>query len=171
MAVSRDTWKPGGHWASRVSKPEHVGLKHGFRSGLEGLNAKHLEGHGFAVLYEVRKVKYEVPQSAHTYSVDFELPNGILIETKGKLELKDRAKHLLIQAQYPDLDIRFVFQRPSDPIYKGSRTNYGQWADKHGFRWATKLIPVEWMMEAGPSKKPDEVLALGPYGFAKVASA
>lgn len=121
------------------------------------------------VLYEVRKVRYTIPQSDHTYSVDFELPNGILVETKGKLELKDRAKHLLIQAQYPELDLRFVFQRPTDPIYPGSKTTYAMWADKHGFKWATKLIPVDWVLEPGPEKKPDEVLAAGPYGFAEAA--
>lgn len=72
----------------------------------------------------------------------------IFVETKGKLEPGDRAKHLLIKAQHPEYDIRFVFARPTDPIYKGSPTSYAVWADKHGFKWAPKLIPVQWVEEA-----------------------
>lgn len=165
MAVSRQTWRAGGHWASRVTTNKAAGLKHGFRSGLEGQNAKLLESAGVPVLYEVRRIRYVIPESEHTYHLDFELPNGILVETKGKLEPKDRAKHLLIQAQYPELDLRFVFQRPTDPLYKGSKTTYAMWAEKHGFRWAHKLIPLNWLSEPGPARKPDEVLASGPYGF------
>jgi hypothetical protein len=163
MAVSRQTWRRGGHWAARTtSSAEDTGLKHGFRSGLEGSNAKHLEQNGVPVLFEVRKLKYVIPESLHTYTVDFELPNGVLVETKGKFEPKDRAKHLLIKAQYPDLDLRFVFQRPSDPITKGSKTTYAMWAEKHGFKWAIKLIPQEWMRERGPARKPSEVLCSTP---------
>lgn len=131
---------------------------HGFRSGLEGDNAKLLESWGVPVLFEVGKVRYEIPASLHTYTYDFELPNGIIVETKGKFEPQDRAKHLLIQAQHPDLDIRFVFQRPSDPINKGSKTTYAMWATKHGFKWAFKRIPREWVEEEGPRMKPGDVL-------------
>lgn len=158
MAVSRQSWRPRGHWAQRVNRNLENGLRHGFRSGLEEKNAKHLEANGVPVLFEVRKIKYTVPESVRTYTLDFELPNGILVETKGKFEPQDRAKHLFIKNQYPELDLRFVFQRPSDPIYKGAKTSYAQWADKHGFRWACRLIPPEWWAEPGPERKPDEVL-------------
>lgn len=136
-----------------------VGLRHGFRSGLEETNAKHLQSMGVAVDFESTKVAYTIPETKHTYTPDFTLPNGILIETKGKLEPKDRAKHLFVKFQNPELDIRFVFQRPHDPINKGSRTTYAIWCDKNGFKWATRLIPQKWVDEPGPSPKPWEIQA------------
>jgi hypothetical protein len=34
------------------------------------------------------------------------------------------------------------------------------WCDKHGFRWATRIIPIAWVNEKGPRRKPQEVLGL-----------
>jgi hypothetical protein len=56
-------------------------------------------------------------------------------------------KHLLVKAQHPDLDIRFVFSRSAAPLYKGSPTTYAMWCNKHGFVFADKLIPVAWLRE------------------------
>ncbi|MBK1871547.1 hypothetical protein [Taklimakanibacter albus] len=139
-------------------RQEARGLAHGYRSGLEEKNAKFLEAKGIKVAFESIKIPYTVPEIKRRYTPDFPLPNGIIVETKGKLEPEDRAKHLFIKLQHPELDIRFVFQRPTDPIYKGSPTSYAQWCDKHGFKWATKLIPEAWILEPGPKKKPEEVL-------------
>jgi len=51
-----------------------------------------------------------------------------------------------VKAANPDLDIRFVFQTPYNKIYKGSKTTYAKWADKHGFPWcAFHSIPIEWL--------------------------
>lgn len=154
--------RPQGAWYTRVNRNLDAGLRHGFRSGLESTNAKLLESLGVPVLFETIHIKYVIPESRHTYTPDFELPNGILIETKGKFEPKDRAKHLLVRTQYPDLDIRLIFQRPTDPINPGSRTSYADWATSHGIRWATKVIPIEWIKEPGPERKPLEVLSHPP---------
>jgi hypothetical protein len=136
------------HWRRRATKNLATGLRHGFRSGLEVRNGEHLKANKVKVLFETRKIKYTVPETLRTYTVDFELPNGILVETKGRFEPTDRAKHVLIKLQHPELDIRFVFQNPRAPIYKGSPTSYADWAEKHGFKWAKGLIPVEWMRES-----------------------
>ena len=77
------------------------------------------------------------------YTPDFVLPNGVIVECKGRLTVHDRTKHLMIKAQHPELDIRFVFQY-NNPITKGSKTRYTDWAEKHGFLWAMKYIPKEW---------------------------
>ena len=53
----------------------------------------------------------------------------------------------LIKQQYPDLDIRFVFLNAQNKIYRGSKTTYAMWATKHGFRWAEKAIPEEWLKD------------------------
>ena len=75
------------------------------------------------------------------------LPNGIIVETKGRFTPADRQKHLLVQKQFPELDIRFVFSNPNQKINKGSKTSYAMWCEKNGFLYAKGLIPKEWLME------------------------
>ncbi len=148
MAVSNHGWRRRPKWNA---KAHATGLRHGFRSGLEQQNAESLEKRGQKeVRFECVKIKYVVPAIERTYSLDFELDNGIMVETKGKFEPIDRAKHLFIKTQHPDLDIRFVFQRPNTPIATGSKTTYAMWADKYGFKWAAKVIPDAWLQERGP---------------------
>ena len=121
-------------------------IKNGYRSGLEETVAKQLEQAGVQVEYETTKIKYRVEED-HTYTPDFVLPNGIVIETKGRFVLEDRKKHLLIQKQHPELDIRFVFSNARVKLYKGSKTMYSDWCDKYGFKWHNKVIPTEWINE------------------------
>lgn len=119
--------------------------KLGFRSGFEGRISKQLEEEGVKVEYETTKIKYSVPESKHTYTADFLLPNGIIVETKGRFVTADRKKHLLIKEQHPNLDIRFVFQNSKNKISKGSKTSYADWCEKHGFLYSDKEIPKEWL--------------------------
>lgn len=121
-----------------------AGFKYGYRSGLEDRISKQLKALSVPVKYEEFKIKYEVNE-VRTYTPDFELPNGIIIESKGRFVVADRKKHLLIKKQHPDLDIRFVFSNSRAKINKGSKTTYGMWCDKHGFLYADKLIPEEWI--------------------------
>jgi hypothetical protein len=121
-------------------------IKAGYRSGLEETISQQLTKLSVPVLYETEKVKYEVNE-VRTYTPDFKLPNGIIIESKGRFVAADRKKHLLIQKQHLFLDIRFVFSNSRAKIAKGSKTTYGDWCDKHGFLYADKLIPEEWIRE------------------------
>jgi hypothetical protein len=123
-----------------------VGLKYGFRSGLEEKVGEQLNKLYGNVEYETEKIKYTINE-VRTYTPDFKLPNGIIIETKGRFTPDDRKKHLLIKEQYPDLDIRFVFSNSNNKIRKGSKTSYADWCDKNGFLYADKLIPEEWLRE------------------------
>lgn len=118
-----------------------------YRSGLEDKVAQQLKDANVAAEYEAYKIPYSVPASSHTYTPDFVLPNGIIVETKGVFETEDRKKHLLIQKQYPHLDIRFVFSNASTKISKGSRTSYADWCKKYGFQYASKWIPEAWFHE------------------------
>ena len=70
----------------------------------------------------------------------------ILIETKGRFTIADRVKHKLIKEQHPDLDIRFVFLNARNRLDKRSKTTYGAWCDRHGFLYAEKRLPSQWMM-------------------------
>lgn len=120
------------------------GIKHGYRSGLEEKVSKQLEDLNIAYEYEKLKIVYEVNET-RKYTPDFKiLSNGIIVETKGRFLGADRKKHLLIKEQHPQYDIRFVFSNARAKLSKGSPTSYADWCNKHGFKWADKLIPEEW---------------------------
>jgi hypothetical protein len=119
----------------------------GYRSGLEEVIQNELQSHGIDGEYEKHKVLYTKPITYHEYTPDFRLPNGIFVETKGRFVIEDRKKHILIKEQHPQLDIRFVFQNSKNKIRKGSKTTYADWCTKHGFKYADKAIPIEWLSE------------------------
>lgn len=128
----------------RMTK-EEVGLVQGYKSGLERVVAAQIEEkYGFSI-YEPIKVYFTQPAKKRFYKPDFILPNGTLIETKGRFTLLDRQKHLYIKNQYPHLEIRFVFTNPNALLRKGAKTTYAQWCDKYGYKYARGKIPEEWM--------------------------
>jgi hypothetical protein len=136
--------------AKKVTKKNSskwVAKKYGFKSGLEESISQQIESKGIVVEYETEKVSYIIPASNHTYSPDFKLPNGIRVETKGRFVAADRKKHLLVKAQNPHLDIRFVFSNSKNKITKNSKTTYADWCDKNGYKYADKIIPDEWFLE------------------------
>ncbi len=124
-----------------------VARKYGFKSGLEENISQQIEGKGIVVQYESEKIPYIVPASQHTYNPDFRLPNGIIVETKGRFVAADRKKHQLVKEQHPNLDIRFVFSNSKNKISKNSKTTYGMWCEKNGYKYADKEIPEEWFLE------------------------
>jgi len=136
----------------RKSKPTQRGIKYGYRSGLEKVIQQDLAAKGVKFGYERAKVKFTQPAQNRTYTPDFDLPNGIIIESKGRFMPADRKKHLWVQKQNPDLEIRFVFSRAKAPINKGSKTTCAMWCEKHGFKWAEKKIPDAWIKEK-PNQK------------------
>lgn len=121
-------------------------LKAGYRSGFEDDVARELREKGVPFTYEEEKIKW-VDLKVRTYTPDFVLGNGIIIETKGRFISNDRRKHREIQKQFPDLDIRFVFQNSKAKLYKGATSSYGDWCTKYGFKYADKSIPDEWINE------------------------
>jgi hypothetical protein len=152
-------------WAkSRASR----GIKYGYRSGLEEKIGAQIKEAGHEVRFETFKVPYIMPASSHNYTPDFVLDNGIVIEGKGIFDASDRAKHLLLRAQYPELDIRFVFTRSKAPINPGSKTTMAMWCTKHGILFSDKLIPPSWLTEPGPQVHPLEVIRKGPFNAPQV---
>ena len=140
----------------RRLSPRQVGLKHGFRSGLEKDTARDLSSFGVDFADEEEKISYVKPERHCKYTPDFIIttrPDGtkrkkpLFVETKGSFLTEDRQKHLLIQRQHPDLDIRFVFNNPNAKISKQSKTTYASWCEKHGFQYAKAVIPPEWLEE------------------------
>lgn len=121
-------------------------LKAGYRSGLEDETAKYLSEKGIEFTYEKEKIKW-LDSKIRTYTPDFKLSNGIIIETKGRFVASDRRKHKEIKKQFPDYDIRFVFSNSRAKLYKGATSTYGDWCKKNGFMYADKVIPEEWLNE------------------------
>lgn len=134
-----------------------IGIKHGFRSGLEQDTSGALQALGVSFSYEQMKISYEKPARQSKYTPDFVIstrPDGslrskdLIIETKGRFLTDDRQKHLLIKRQHPELDIRFLFNSPNAKLSKQSKTTYAMWCEKHGFLYAKgPSVPREWLEE------------------------
>lgn len=125
-----------------------------YRNTLEEDVSQQLAAAGVTFTFEAEKLPYEVPSRTAHYLQDFRV-GRIVLEVKGRFggprarssdDARERQKFVLLKEQYPELDIRFVFQRAATKIYKGSKTTYADWADAHGFAWCDKgRIPAEWI--------------------------
>ena len=119
-----------------------------YRSGLEKQIAAFLQEVQTKVRYEQLKVEWE-DLRYRTYTPDFLLDNGIIIESKGIFDSEDRHKHNCIRQQHPELDIRFIFSNAKAKLYKGSKSTYTDWCEKNNFKYAHRVIPEEWLKEKG----------------------
>lgn len=134
--------------------------KYGYRSGLEIKIAESLKELKVDYKYECMKIEWE-DLAYRTYTPDFVLFNGIIIETKGMFTAADRRKHLAIKKQHPKLDIRFVFENSKRKLRKGAKSTYGEWCTKYDFRYYDRIIPEEWLKEKGKNKHPKFVKFTG----------
>ena len=107
------------------------------RSRLELRFEDILREYGVDYGYEITKIPYTVPESKHTYTVDWTILNGVLLETKGYLsDHRERNKYVLLKMQHPDLDLRFVFDNPNK-LCGGTKTTHAKWAEKYGFKYCS----------------------------------
>ena len=127
--------------------------KYGYRSGLELKISEYLNGLKVKYDYETIKIEWE-DLAYRTYTPDFILNNGIIIESKGMFTAADRRKHLAIKRQHPTLDIRFVFENSRRKLRKGAKSNYGEWCIKYGFLYYDRIIPEDWLKEKGKNQHP-----------------
>ena len=134
----------------RKSATRKRAIQAGYRSGLEEATAAYLKNLDVEFTYEEEKIKW-LDSKERSYTPDFIISNGIVVESKGRFVSADRRKHKEIKKQYPDLDLRFVFSNSRAKLYKGAKSTYGDWCDKNGFLYADKEIPLEWTKE--PKKK------------------
>lgn len=100
--------------------------------------------------YEKSKLKYSIPESQHTYIVDFTVGN-LLLEGKGRLEdYAERKKYELIKEQHPEIDLRFIFADPDKIVGGTKKTTHKDWATKVGFQWCSvkdKATIQSWIKE------------------------
>ena len=97
--------------------------------------------------YEPITIDFVQPMKKRKYKPDFVLPNGLIIETKGKWTQEDRQKHVWLREQRPDLRICLLFMSAFNRIRKGSKTTYADFCNQHGIEWAdfNVGIPKEWL--------------------------
>lgn len=125
-----------------------------YRNKFEEKTGEYLDARNIQFLYEGEKLGYTV---TGTYLPDFILrtPNGhtIYVETKGNgrsFDGQSRRKLLAVKEQHPGKDIRIVFYSDGKigPKRKdGTCMRQSDWAKKHGFTYAIKEIPAEWLQE------------------------
>lgn len=144
---------PSTYKVNTLAKRTHV---QSYRSGLEDELAAWLKDKQKRVRYEELKVEWE-DLKYRTYTPDFVLDNGIIIESKGIFDNDDRRKHREIKKQHPELDIRFVFSNARAKLFKGAKSRYCDWCDKYGFKWSHRVIPEEWLQESGKELNVDRI--------------
>ena len=137
--------------AITISRRRHA-VARGFRSGLEDTISQQIAEAGLKVLYETDKVQYLWPERNSKYTPDFKLPakdgGFFYLETKGLWPVEERQKWHLLHEQHPEIDFRLLFSNANAKLYKGSPTTYAAYCEKHGFQYANKTIPQEWLNEA-----------------------
>ena len=102
-----------------------------YRSKFEAAVAASLKKRGLPFNYEEQALLYRIEA---TYTPDFCLPNGVVVETKGHFPPEDRRKMLAVKAQHPELDIRLCFQNADVRLSRAPKAlTYWQWAERHGF--------------------------------------
>ena len=115
-----------------------------FRSKFEGTVWEAAKRSRKAIRYEPHFIPYVIKGS---YLPDFILPNGIIIEAKGYLDAAACRKMKAVKASNPNLDIRFVFQNPNGKRNSRAKLKNWEWAERHGFQWASGTIPLSWWKE------------------------
>jgi hypothetical protein len=123
------------------------GRDYTFRSSLEARIAADLEPKT-PFKYEEDPLWYVV-ESKYTCDFTLEKPDGSLmyIEAKGYFTPEDRRKTVAVLNAHPNIDLRFVFTNPKTKLRRGAKSSYSDWCDKHGLKWASQLVPEEWLNE------------------------
>lgn len=104
--------------------------------------------------------EYETEKFHYILEYDY-IPDLIIPLKKGKLYIEAKGngrafdagvqkKMIAVKKQHPDKDIRIVFYRDGPVGNKrkdGSFKKQSEWAEDHGFPWAIKNIPEDWLID------------------------
>lgn len=142
------------------------------RSQLEADIVVDLQQRGISFVYEPGQIPFPIltnytpdivipppPMAGGRYIMEHVYANPqkyLIIEIKGRLDKASITRYLALKKQYPDLDLRFVLQKPDKPLTRvrtksGSRRNpwtHAQWCERNGFIWSTEILD-EWLKEKG----------------------
>ena len=134
--------------------------RQGKRSKFEVRVAKELDDAGVKYEYETLQLEYQEPLRKNLaqcgecgskfllrtgrYTPDFVLPNGIIIEAKGKFDAADRRKMLAVRAGHPTRRIVFYFMR-DNRIARRSNTYYSDWCMNNDYDFSIGQLKQEWL--------------------------
>jgi len=154
-----------------MRNPPKRSSNRGFASGLESDNELRLVSSGVEFWYESGPcvINYTMPirgghcdecgnersiVTHHSYTCDFVFISAsgkqIYVECKGHplaWTSKTRSKHQEIKKQYPEMDLRFVFNNKHASIGKKAKTTNAEWCKRQGFQCSSSLIPLSWLEE------------------------
>lgn len=105
------------------------------RSKFETAFNEFCKANGHTLGYETSVLPFVTSPQKRKYHPDWTIREGWYIETKGRLDAKERQKLIYIKQQHPKARILVVFQRFKHKIYKASKTSYWEWCDKQGIEW------------------------------------
>lgn len=124
-----------------------LSTKDSYRSQLERDFARSLKERKIEFDYESLKIAYT---KEHIYRPDFLVTKKdgglMIIESKGYFPAADMSKMRAVKKCNPEMDIRFIFS-DSKKKNKGSKSNYGEWSKRNGFKFADKTMPSSWRAE------------------------
>lgn len=137
------------NWATK--KAESNSRVRQLKSKFEARIKRQLEGAGVKYSYEARPLYFTPAPRKCRKTFDWWITTRsgklIIVESKGWWEPKARIAEIECIKQNPDLDIRYVFQRASTPIRKGSPTTYAKVCQDNDIPYAEGAIPEEWLDE------------------------
>lgn len=130
-----------------------------YRSAFEERLAQQLEEAGVEFEYEKYTYTFDVPVGQRLvcdecggnsivrekrYTPDFFLPNGMVIEAKGKLLAEHRRVFEAFKLAFPEEDFRLIFMR-DNLLRKRGKHRYSDWARSAGIRYSIGRIDPEWL--------------------------
>ena len=119
----------------RLGVGQKVKLERKTRSGLEKRTLELLDSYNVRYEYENKnkKLEYRKPETHHKYLPDL-IIDGVIYELKGYMDANTRLKMECVVRCNPNQRLVMVFMK-DQPIRKGAKTTYTQWADKVGIEW------------------------------------
>ena len=128
------------------------------RSGLEEMVGNQLTEKGIPFEYESKSFPWLEKLSRaqctlcgakeayveRSYTPDFFLPNGTIIEVKGNFTSKDRKIAAAMKEQYPELNIVLLFDK-DNWLNKNRKNRYSDWCKSKGIGYSIREIPEEWL--------------------------
>ncbi len=128
------------YFDKQKKKSRSLARKYAFQLGYKSMSevrfACKLLEKGIKFKYEPDAFTYQLPP--RTYTPDYKITIGdkvLYLEYKGKLDTNTRKMLVTFKSQYPKVDLRLVFEKPKNRIYKGAKMRYCDWADKYYYKW------------------------------------
>jgi len=100
----------------------------------------------FEFKYESEGIPYTLPERMYVPDFIIERSDGsvVYVEVKGYLDNDSTRKMRAVKECHPDKTFVFLFAK-DNPIRRGAKMKYSDWAEKNGFDWAIGEVPERWL--------------------------